>query len=181
MPNLKKLVDLFGLDVDTEAEDFDADAFESAFEESVESLKVKAEESEALAAQYESVNAELSEAKEALAVSTAALAEYTEKAENAEAAARESVIDAAIADGRLAGSQKDWAVENFDAFEALLPTLEETPSGPPQGKTVDADKEEEALSTPNDRLAERDRIRAYAEEKGITFDEAFVKLGQETE
>jgi hypothetical protein len=181
MPNLKKLVDLFNLDVDTEAEDFDAEAFEVTFEESVEAMKVKANESEELAAQVEQVNSELSETKESLAEANEALATINEEKEKAEAEVRLSKIDAAIEAGQLAESQRDWAVKHFDSFEELLPTLEEDPQGPRQGKTVDAEKEEEALSTGSDRLAERDRIAAYAKENDISFKEAFTKLGQETE
>lgn len=163
------------IDVDPTAEDFDAEAFSAKVEEALGGLKERAEQAEALAAENLQVKVERDEANEALAATVAERDALRKAQEQAESERRNLVLEAAISDGRLAASQREWAEGNWDAFEALLPTLTANPSGPPQG-------EEHAHGTQPDDLGDDDPsekvIKAYAKEHSCSFTDAFIALGK---
>ena len=177
MKYLENLTTSLGLEALPEKEeDFDAEAFAAAAVAKVEVLVEKSNEAEALAADYERVNAEAEEAREALKVQTEKVEKFEAKAEELRIENERQTIAAAVADGRLAASQQDWARDNYPAFEALLPTLEETPAGPPQGENGEG-SEETALSVDLDEDEKVAKIKAYAKKNDLSFTEAFKKLG----
>ena len=178
MEHVLALAAALSMEVDVEAEDFDQDVFMIAVLANIEVERASYEEMiagalsqlDGVAAQLESVNSENEEMK-------AQLEEITVEAERLEADRKLSVIDAAISSGALAESQRDWATENFEAFEALAPTLEGNPQGPPQGE--DTKVTPDVADFPTLEGKERvEFIRKHATENEISFEAAFIALNE---
>jgi phage I-like protein len=162
-------------DLDTEAEDFNAEVFMAEAAEEMTNLRERDEEHTALAAENEQVKADRDEAREALEATGKENVDLREQVAAFEAEGQKAQVEAAIADGRIAESQREWALANFPAFETLLETLgDEQKLGPPQGSAIDA-KTEEPLEEGEEFSVES--IKAYQKENGLdTFEAAYIAL-----
>jgi phage I-like protein len=173
--DFKAFASIIRPEVDTEDEGFDAETFVSDVVNEITELRERVNENAALAAEFEQVKADRDETREALGIAGAENAELRERVEAFEASSRESVVDRAIESGKLAKSQRDWAIANYPAFEQLLETLGDGQRlGPPQGGTVGETKNEGDLQ-PVTGL-DVPTIKSYAKENGLTFEAAYIQL-----
>jgi len=168
MDELRKLAESYGLTV--AAEDDVGDVLRAYFDE----LAKRATELEAENGELSDKVASLADELEA---ANGRIQELEDKLKDVEIKRQEAEVENAIAAGKLHKSQREWAVAHYEAFAALLPSLEETPMGPPQGQRVRATANSTDDLPTDDRTVERDAVRAFMKEHGITdFGDAYIKF-----
>lgn len=169
---MSRLAEFLGLSI--EAEDFAEQAMAAlaALREQVTTLTT---ERDAVAAELETMKGTAAEATANAEQAAVKVAEAEQAAQELTAQVQTFTVDKAVSKGLLAPSARAWALEHFDAFEALVPALKGSPQGPPQGQLVTATNEPDTIGgTADNRKAIAEKIKTLAAEKGIPYSEAYT-------
>jgi len=177
-----KLAEALGLNA--EAEDF-ADQAVAALASLREQINALTQDRDAKALELEALKVASAEAGAmVVAEAQAKVADAEAKAAQAEEAAealrqqvRAFTVDRAIGKGHLAPAARQWALDHYDAFEALAPALKTSPQGPPLGQLVNATNEPDTIggeAEPRKALAAKARELAMAEH--IPFTDALERV-----
>jgi hypothetical protein len=138
----------------------DVDAAEMAAE-----LKGYKEKYPELTADLTKATSQVAELTEKLDKATTTISEFETADKERREADQEGQIKAAVAAGKLAPTQADWAKGNFEAFLSLVESVKEGAVGPPKGRVV-TDKaidSADALLGPIDSEALDLEIKAHLE------------------
>jgi len=179
---MAKLGEFLGLSI--EAEDF-ADQALAALASLREQINALTQDRDAKALELEALKVASAEAGAmVVAEAQAKVADAEAKAAQAEEAAealrqqvRAFTVDRAIGKGHLAPAARQWALDHYDAFEALAPALKTSPQGPPLGQLVNATNEPDTIggeAEPRKALAAKARELAMAEH--IPFTDALERV-----
>lgn len=171
------------LGLDPESEDFKQESVEEALAKLVTDNETLAATVAAQATAEAALTAARDEAVESVKTLESALAEVNATVETLTEQNKLRTVDDAIVAGQITPAMRDWALENWDAFSALLPTLEDgdSLSKVPVKDPVKKETGDSPNALGDDRAALAARISAYAKENNVTPGQAYIAISAEDE